>query len=397
MKKVIVTAPGKVIVHGEHAVVFGKKAIAGSLGLRTQLILQHTVTDDVVVDLPDIDVHLTYSCRSLAENLSLPLCDSLSPTEASADVLAQLQDYASIDNTSGDTKQLAIVAFLYVFCCIAPANGAVSGVHVTVQSALPTSAGLGSSAAFATCLVTSLLVGFGRISASQPPQPGDISASLRSGDRDGVVQLTDGDLHLINSWSFMAEKIIHGRPSGIDNSVSTFGGALCFTAGRIEQLNAMPQFHILLINTHVPRSTKQLVEGVRQKHSRYVDIVDPVLSSVEAITQRCQQTLAAVAADDDNATDTYFHTLEELIDMNQHLLNMLGVGHASLDTVVSVARRHHLHAKLTGAGGGGCAFAIIPPYVAETDVKAAMHELTAVGYDCFQTSLGGQGVTAFVS
>jgi len=100
---------------------------------------------------------------------------------------------------------------------------AVSGVHVTVQSALPTSAGLGSSAAFATCLVTSLLVGFGRISASQPPQPGDISASLRSGDRDGVVQLTDGDLHLINSWSFMAEKIIHGRPSGIDNSVSTFG------------------------------------------------------------------------------------------------------------------------------------------------------------------------------
>jgi len=52
---------------------------------------------------------------------------------------------------------------------------------------------------------------------------------------------------------------------------------------------------------------------------------------------------------------------QELIDMNQHLLNMLGVGHASLDTVVSVARRHHLHAKLTGAGGGGCAFALIPP------------------------------------
>ena len=47
--------------------------------------------------------------------------------------------------------------------------------------------------------------------------------------------------------------------------------------------------------------------------------------------------------------------------MNQHLLNLLGVGHASLDTVVSIARRHSLHAKLTGAGGGGCAFALIPP------------------------------------
>jgi len=47
--------------------------------------------------------------------------------------------------------------------------------------------------------------------------------------------------------------------------------------------------------------------------------------------------------------------------MNGHLLNMLGVGHTSLDTVHSIAQRHHVHVKLTGAGGGGCAFAIIPP------------------------------------
>ena len=57
--------------------------------------------------------------------------------------------------------------------------------------------------------------------------------------------------------------------------------------------------------------------------------------------------------------------------MNQHLLNVLGVGHSSLDSVHSIARRHKLHAKLTGAGGGGCAFALIPPcelfFVLSTD------------------------------
>jgi len=47
--------------------------------------------------------------------------------------------------------------------------------------------------------------------------------------------------------------------------------------------------------------------------------------------------------------------------MNHHLLNVLGVGHQSLDAVCSIAGRHGLHAKLTGAGGGGCAFAVIPP------------------------------------
>jgi len=45
---------------------------------------------------------------------------------------------------------------------------------------------------------------------------------------------------------------------------------------------------------------------------QYVDIVEPVLSSIEAITERCQQTLAALAAADDDGDDSdrYIHVLE---------------------------------------------------------------------------------------
>jgi len=92
-------------------------------------------------------------------------------------------------------------------------SSTASGVHISVHSALPTSAGLGSSAAFATCLVTSLLIGFGHISPRPQPDDGDA----------GIVRLTESDLRLINGWSFVVEKIIHGRPSGIDNSISTYG------------------------------------------------------------------------------------------------------------------------------------------------------------------------------
>lgn len=52
---------------------------------------------------------------------------------------------------------------------------------------------------------------------------------------------------------------------------------------------------------------------------------------------------------------------QELIDMNQHHLNALGVGHASLDQLCRVTAAHGLHSKLTGAGGGGCGITLLRP------------------------------------
>lgn len=52
---------------------------------------------------------------------------------------------------------------------------------------------------------------------------------------------------------------------------------------------------------------------------------------------------------------------QELMDMNQHHLNALGVGHASLDQLCQVTAAHGLHSKLTGAGGGGCGITLLKP------------------------------------
>ena len=77
-----------------------------------------------------------------------------------------------------------------------------------VSSNLPTSAGLGSSAAFAVTLVSSLL---------------KLSHTISDPGTESFNKWSAGDLETINSWAFIAEKIIHGNPSGVDNSVSTYG------------------------------------------------------------------------------------------------------------------------------------------------------------------------------
>lgn len=125
---------------------------------------------------------------------------------------------------------------------------------VAIQSDLPPSAGLGSSAAFSVCLAAGLLAHSGALSVSPPDPsrgintpikphsatPGSLEASsgslgASSGDGasmegEGSGGLTEADLRLINDWAFVAERIIHGRPSGIDNSVSTYGECCVYYA-----------------------------------------------------------------------------------------------------------------------------------------------------------------------
>jgi len=79
----------------------------------------------------------------------------------------------------------------------------ITGVRVEVKSFLPVGAGLGSSAAYGVSLVSCLLTFFNHIQKDK--------------FNDGKT------LKLINDWAFIAEKIAHGNPSGIDNSVATYG------------------------------------------------------------------------------------------------------------------------------------------------------------------------------
>ncbi|KGL79320.1 Mevalonate kinase, partial [Tinamus guttatus] len=287
-----------------------------------------------------------------------------------------LREFAGISAESSAPESLATLAFLYMCLAISAKYGDVPSVDIVVWSELPTGAGLGSSAASSVCVAAALLAA--------------ISASAPVSDCFGCSMWTEEELSLINSWAFQGERVIHGNPSGVDNAVGTWGGALRYQSGKITSLKRVPTLRILLTNTKVPRSTKVLVAGVKDKILKFPAIMNPVLDSINAISQECQSVLEAMPG---NPSPEYYPVLEELFDINQHHLNVIGVGHPCLDRLCRVTASHGLHSKLTGAGGGGCGVTLLPPDTSPLAVEAAKRDLCACGFECWETNIGAPGVT----
>ena len=86
---------------------------------------------------------------------------------------------------------------------------------MVVTSELPLGSGLGSSAALCVALSAALLAFSDSVNIDLNHQ--------------GWLVFADDELTLLNKWAFEGEKIIHGRPSGIDNTVSTYGMLLLFS------------------------------------------------------------------------------------------------------------------------------------------------------------------------
>ncbi|XP_047416634.1 mevalonate kinase isoform X5 [Sciurus carolinensis] len=372
----LVSSPGKVILHGEHAVVHGKVALAVALNLRTFLRLQPHSNGKVSLNLPNIGVRQVWDVARL-QLLDTSFMEQGDVPAPVPEQVEKLKEVAGLPEDCAAAECLAVLAFLYLYLAICGRQRALPSLDIVVWSELPTGAGLGSSAAYSVCLAAALLT-----LCEEIPNP------LEDGEH--TSRWSEENLELINKWAFQGERVIHGNPSGVDNAVSTWGGALRYQQGKISSLKRAPALQILLTNTKVPRSTKALVASVRNRLIKFPEIVAPLLSSIDAISLECERVLGEMASAP--ALGQYL-VLEELIDMNQHHLNALGVGHASLDRLCQVTTARGLHSKLTGAGGGGCGITLLRPGLEQEEVEATKQALTGCGFDCWETSIGAPGVS----
>ncbi|WVQ76274.1 cystathionine beta-lyase [Cryptococcus sp. DSM 104548] len=381
---IVVSAPGKVILFGEHAVVHGVTAIASSVNLRCFSVLSPRSDGKVALDVPNIGVELEWDIHSLPWGL-LPVHSRSEKRVADKDLdAALLQAVEGAVNQHvevGETGIGAAVAFLYLYMVIFGAESNALSVTFTASSNLPISAGLGSSAAYSTCVASSLLI------ARQY-----ISATTRSSEE------TD----LVDSWAFLAEKVLHGNPSGIDNAVAVRGGAVAFTrsvGGRQGGLDGLHQFssvRLLLTNTLVPRDTKSLVAGVTNKRLAEPHVVDPILDSIQSISDEARSLLGSAQPVE---RQELVKRLEGLIKENHGHLVQLGVSHPALEMIVASTGQEPfgLATKLTGAGGGGCALTLIPDNYPQESLTQLIQTLEGHGFQPHLTTLGGPGFGVLVN
>ncbi len=300
----VATAAGKVILFGEHAVVYGRYALA----------------------VPVAD----------AVRAAVTPCD-----ESTTLVVKDWGLHSTVDRESTDGIDAAVNLILEELS-VGDKNFSIS-----VTSSLPRGMGLGSSAALAVAIT-------------------------RAVARCVGTEVTD---ERVNAIAFACEKLAHGTPSGIDNTLSCYSEPMLFrNSGSLEiQTLQLEEFPPLVIGlSHAAGPTHEQVAGVRSRFDQDARRYELLFDQIDEISQSGAKALLA----------RQYDKLGRLMNVCHGLLNAIEVSTPDLENMVAIARQNGaLGAKLTGAGGGGSIVALCPG--AEDQVRAALHQ---AGYSTLRSS-----------
>lgn len=288
-KAVSATAPGKIILFGEHAVVYGRPAIAVPLThVRAAATIRPARSGGVLLVAPDLGVE-----QNLAD---ADADDALALTVQQVQIAARLQR--------------------------------LPDMTITVTSDIPIAAGLGSGAAI-TAATTRALAQF-------------------LGLADGVSSGWISDL------TYEVEKIHHGTPSGIDNTVVAYERPVYFVRQKpqnlIETFHVQRPLRLLVGDTGISSSTKDVVGDVRRSWQKDPRCFNALFDGCGVLSEAARE---AIQTGD-------YEEIGRLMNQNHALLVDMTVSSPELDRLVSKAlEAGAVGAKMSGGGRGGNMIALV--------------------------------------
>jgi mevalonate kinase len=294
-------APGKVILFGEHAVVYGRPAIAVPVtGVRARAVVSadpRSIACQVRIQAPDINLEA-----------------NLDKLPASHPLAAALRAVLTALNLPRSPACL-----------------------IRVKSTIPVASGLGSGAAVTVALIRAYSAFLGK------PLPDD----------------------KVNALAFEIEKLHHGTPSGIDNTVITYAMPVYFqrkpSGPTIEIFNVPQPFQIVIGDTGVRSPTAVSVRDVRNAWQAQTEDFERLFDQIGSVSENARKIIEAGRPSQ----------LGSLMDENQALLVQMGVSSPALDRLILAARSAGaLGAKLSGGGRGGNMIALVNDTNAEVVMQA---------------------------
>ena len=275
--------PGKVILLGEHSVVYGRHAIAVPVPLNIRVKIEDA-DDGVLLMIPSWGVEY-YLDKKPEERQSF---------EKPAALILEKMNLSNV------------------------------GMKIEVFSDVPRGMGLGGSAVLAVSIIKALNHHY------------KMGLSMQE----------------INEMAYESEKIAHGNPSGIDNTIATYGYPLIYRKGEKtlkERLQIKEPLDLVLAFSKSEGLTAKTVAHVRTQWKSNQEMYEGVFDDIDAIV------LNGIQAIQEND----LKQLGELMNFNQGLLNTLQVSTPELERMIYIARdAGAFGAKLTGGGGGGAMIAV---------------------------------------
>lgn len=306
---------GKVILLGEHAVVYGRRALAAPIPLAIRARAS---------EVTRAGVELSIARWGVAQHL---------PHAAASEV----------GKPEGYQKMLDII-FEHLNC-----QG--RNLRIEVFPSIPRAMGLGSSAALAVAVIRAL------------------NQCLR-------LKLSDQE---VNALAYRCEQAAHGTPSGIDNTMATYGRFISFQKQEVGKEAAVlavktaRPLPVVLGMTGVPSLTVDAVQRIRSAWEYNKELYNRLFDQIDALAGLGIEAVQSGALED----------LGELMNICQGYLNALQVSGPEIENLVQTARAAGaLGAKLTGGGIGGSIIALCKQNTAEV-----AQQIRAAGYEALELYL----------
>ena len=375
MKRGVVraTAPAKLILFGEHFVVYGAKALATAINRYLTVEISPLNQKCILVEAENFP-SLRFSQRAffhLSSSRERRVEECAKEREAES---AERRAEKSAEKWRGEKKE---ESFIYVRTALQyfqekydiPAEK-MEGFRIKITSEIPISAGLGSSAATCVATIAALMEYFGILSTNSEDFRQEVSRDARE-----------------------VERLVQGAASPTDTAVATHGGFVLVEGESVRKFE-LPSFELLVASSHcfpfdasLKLKTKYLVERVKAKKEKFPSIFSHFLKAASEITEEGVKALK----------NRDFRTFGMLLNMNHGLLNAVGVVPKNLGAFVATAKRlGALGAKVTGAGSTeelAVGSVLVLPQTPE-DACLIEGALKAEGARVMRVKTGVEGVTS---